>query len=122
MIPRDSDGCTEPGATASHDQNIMLERIHFLDHRHCTATYTAGLDADCVCAVEFTITSGSAPLQLIYEGSSRPQFPWSARSFWDELEGLGRRPLSSRVPRVDGAPLRIRDEMPEGGYLPLKLK
>ncbi|GEM_PF-6351596 len=62
------------------------------------------------------------PLQLIYEGSSRPQFPWSARSFWDELEGLGRRPLSSRVPRVDGAPLRIRDEMPEGGYLPLKLK
>lgn len=47
--------------------------------------------------------------------------PRSARSFWDELEGLGRRPLSSS-PMADRAPLRIRDEMSEGGYPPLRAR
>ncbi len=42
MIPRDSNCRTEPCSTGSHDQNIMLERIHFLNHRHCNATYTVG--------------------------------------------------------------------------------
>ena len=121
MIPRNSDGCTEPGATASHDQNIMLERIHFLDHRHWTATYTAGLDADCVCAVGLSITSGSAPVAADLLGLRPLTVSVVGPVLLDRRERL-EQPLSSRVPRADGGPLRIRDEMPEGGYPPLKAR